>query len=211
MTKEPALSPSKGHRWFAATYDLLMRPQEGVMAPLRRFVAGQATGRVLEIGCGTGLNLLYYDWSKLQSLDAAEPDPFMLERAKRRAAALPEASLTFHEAPGEALPFPDATFDTVVASLVLCTVDDPQRTLREVRRVLKPTGVLRLVEHVRGDGWLGRLQDAVQPVYGWFAAGCHANRRTEDAVRAAGFRLEVLAHFKLGPPAPAFYGLAYPE
>jgi len=199
----------KGHRWFAATYDLLMRPGDSVLAPVRQFVAGGASGLVLEVGCGTGANLPYYDWERVESLDATEPDPFMLQRARRRASKLPpSARVTFHEAPAEALPFPDAIFDTVVVSLVLCTVDDVEKSLAEVKRVLKGDGVLRLVEHVRGEGLMGRFQDAIQPAWGWCAAGCHPNRRTAEAVRAAGFRLDVERRFSLTLGAPAFVGLA---
>ena len=82
----------KGHRWFAATYDLLMRPGDSVLAPVRQFVAGGASGLVLEVGCGTGANLPYYDWERIESLDATEPDPFMLQRARRRASKLPPSS-----------------------------------------------------------------------------------------------------------------------
>jgi len=201
--------PRPRHRWFAAVYDRMEKLDEKRMRRLRPKVAGRAAGRVLEVGCGTGANLAFYDWSKVDSLDATEPDPFMLQRARRRASKLPpSARVTFHEAPAEALPFPDAIFDTVVVSLVLCTVDDVEKSLAEVKRVLKGDGVLRLVEHVRGEGLMGRFHDAIQPAWGWCSAGCHPNRRTAEAVRAAGFRLDVERRFSATLGAPAFVGVA---
>jgi ubiquinone/menaquinone biosynthesis C-methylase UbiE len=203
---------ARGHRWFAAVYDRVMAASDGRLRAAREFVAGGAAGRVLEVGAGTGLNFSYYDWSAVASLDAAEPDPFMLRRADARWRALPEearARVRLHEAPAEALPFSDATFDTVVVSLVLCTVGDVERSLAEVRRVVKAGGMVRLLEHVRPAGLLGGVTDVVQPVWGWMAAGCHANRRTEAAIRDAGFRLEVTQRIRIGV-APGFYGLALP-
>jgi ubiquinone/menaquinone biosynthesis C-methylase UbiE len=196
------------HRWFAASYDLLTRSSQARLAPLRRFVAGGATGRVLEIGFGTGGNLPFYEWDNVECVAATEPDPFMLKRAARKIGDAPAGKITLIQAAAESLPFPDAAFDAVVTSLVLCTVEDPVQSLAEVRRVLRPDGSFRLIEHVRGDGWLGRAQDAVQPVYGWFAGGCHANRRTEQAIRDAGFELERLQHLKIDPWLPAIVGVA---
>ena len=192
-------------------YDRMMKADDRKVAPVRRFVAGEADGRVLEIGCGTGLNLDFYDWSRIESLDAAEPDTYMLDRARKRLDALPadvRAKVRLAEAPAEGLPFDDASFDVVVCTLVLCTVSDPGRALSEVRRVLKPGGRLRLFEHVRGTGAIETIQRVVQPVYGWTAAGCQLSRDTESAVRASGFTLEVRQRLSLGPLWPAFVGVA---
>jgi ubiquinone/menaquinone biosynthesis C-methylase UbiE len=91
-------------------------------------------------------------------------------------------------AAAEALPFRDGVFDTVVSGLVLCSVTDPARALSEAKRVLRPGGELRALEHVRSTRpWRGRLQDAIQPAWTWFAGGCHPNRTTEQSVEAAGF------------------------
>jgi ubiquinone/menaquinone biosynthesis C-methylase UbiE len=91
------------------------------------------------------------------------------------------------DAPAEALPFPDGSFDVVVSTLVLCTVDDPGRALAEVRRVLAPGGRLVLLEHVRSGGGLARWQDRLAPLWRHLAAGCHLNRDTRAAVERAGF------------------------
>ncbi len=191
---------SRGHRWFAAWYDRLSAAAEAsYMRPVRAEVAGGARGRVLEIGCGTGANFPYYD--EAAQVTATEPDPYMLERAIRRTRALGHR-LALVQAAAEALPFADATFDAVVATLVFCSVREPGQALAEVRRVLRPGGQLRFYEHVRYDGLLARLQDAVTPVWRWFGAGCHPNRDTPRLVREAGFRLRRLEMTYPLPPVP---------
>jgi ubiquinone/menaquinone biosynthesis C-methylase UbiE len=198
----------KGHRLFAALYDVFARLSDRQLRPLRRFAAGGARGRVLEIGCGTGSNFAYYDWDQVESVDAVEPDPFMLKRAGGKAARTRPDKIRLQEAPAEALPFPDSSFDTVVATLVLCTVGDPFESIKEARRVLKPGGELRLVEHVRGQGRTAGFQDFVQPVYGWLAAGCVLGRPTELTLAAAGFELEVTGRPHFGPAMPGVMGVA---
>src|SRR5437016_5003149 len=106
----------RGHRLYAALYDVMARLDETRMAPLREEVAGEAEGRVLEIGCGTGLNLSYYRWARLEYVEATEPDPYMLARARARAdgmAPYVREKLRLSQAPAEELPFEDASFDSV--------------------------------------------------------------------------------------------------
>ncbi len=202
----------KGHRWFAAAYDLIERAGAARFRPVREFVAGGAKGETLEVGCGTGLNLPFFDWQSVTRLEATEPDPYMLRRAVARAVELDIADrVHFTEAPAEVLPFPDAIFDTVVVSLVLCTAADVPGALAEVKRVLKADGVMRIVEHVRGDGLLGKVQDVIEPVWGYFSAGCHPNRRTEQSLADAGFSLDAVKHISSGIGLPAFVGLARPR
>ena len=197
----------RGHPWFAATYDLVTQAGESaVLSRLRPLVAGQATGRVLEIGAGTGANFPYYQHA--EKIVAAEPDPFMLQRAVKRARGL-GLDVEFHQAIAEALPFPDASFDTVVATLVFCTVADPARALAEVRRVLKPGGALRFIEHVRAErGAAAQAQDLLTPVWEQFGAGCHLNRRTVDAIEAAGFEIVEAKQEKPFPLLPLVAGAA---
>jgi ubiquinone/menaquinone biosynthesis C-methylase UbiE len=197
----------RGHRLFATFYDICARLTDRQLRPLRAFAAGGARGRVLEIGCGTGANFAYYDWSKVESVDAVDPDPFMLAQAESKVARAPEGKIRLQEAPAEALPFPNAFFDTVVCTLVLCTVQDAFEAIREVRRVLKSEGEFRIAEHVRGQGRTARLQDFVQPVYGWFAAGCVLGRPTELTLAAAGISLEVEDRPHFGPGMPGVMGV----
>jgi ubiquinone/menaquinone biosynthesis C-methylase UbiE len=147
----------------------------------RRWLSGGARGRTLDLGCGTGRNLPLFG----AGVTAIGLDPAFeaLRRARRRAPATPLV-----QGSAEALPFRNGVFDTVVSGLVLCTVGDPARALIEVRRVLRPDGALRALEHVRAiRPWAARLQDALQPAWTRLAGGCHPNRDTERLVEAAGF------------------------
>jgi ubiquinone/menaquinone biosynthesis C-methylase UbiE len=174
---------SDGHPWLARTIDVLMRP----MYPARRLVVPEATGKVLEVGVGTGLNFGLY--AGVESLAGVDPDPYMLERARPRAAALPFPA-ELHQAGAERMPFADAHFDTAVVTFTLCTIPDPTRALAEVRRVLKPGGRLLFVEHTRSiQPFLATFQDALTPLWKRIGGGCHLNRRAVALVEAAGFRV----------------------
>lgn len=200
----------RGHPWFAATYDLVTSVGEsGVLGRLRPLVAGEANGVVLEIGAGTGANFPHY--RQAAKIVAAEPDPFMLQRAVKRARHL-GLEVEFRQAIAEALPFPDASFDTVVATLVFCTVADPARALAEVRRVLKSGGTFRFIEHVRAEGGVAAgVQDVLTPVWEQFGAGCHLNRRTVDAIEAAGFEIVEAEQETPFPLLPLVAGAARPR
>lgn len=154
------------------------------LARWRSWVVGDARGRVLDLGCGTGRNLLLLPVGTRTV--GLEPSWEALQRARRRA---PRVPLVVGSA--EALPFRDAAFDTVVSGLVFCSVKDPHRGLLEVRRVLRPDGQLRMLEHVRSTrAWKARLQDLLQPAWTRITGGCHPNRDTEGAVEAGGFQIE---------------------
>jgi SAM-dependent methyltransferase len=112
------------------------------------------------------------------------------------------------DAPAEALPYEDATFDCAVVTLVLCSVEDTTAALSELRRVLKPNGELRLLEHVAAGGAWGRIQRIIQPAYGWTSGNCHLRRDTETLLREAGFEVTVTDRPKLGPLWPAFTATA---
>jgi SAM-dependent methyltransferase len=204
--------PQPRHRWFAFFYAKLIEPSDRkTMGPLRQFAAGGARGRILEIGAGTGGNLDYYDWSQVDSLEMCEPDPFMAKRIRPRIDALSaeaRAKVHLRQAPAEQLPFQDSEFDCAVVTLVLCTVSDPAASIAELRRVLKPGGELRIVEHVKAEGKRATLQRIVQPVYGWMSGNCQLRRRTEDALRAGGFDVDVTERTAFGPLWPAFAGTA---
>jgi SAM-dependent methyltransferase len=153
-----------------------------------------ATGSVVEIGAGTGLNLPHFP-STATNVLALEPDPNMV---RRLVPATEKASIpvSVRRARAEDLPVPDGSVDTVVASLVLCSVEDPAAALAEARRVLRPGGRLLFFEHVRaGRPRLARWQDRFERLWGRFAGGCHPNRDTEAAIARAGFEIREIERF----------------
>lgn len=179
----------------------------------RHRLISDARGRVLELGAGTGLNLPHYPDS-VDGLTLVEPDRHKAERLARKAADLGlEAEVV--RAPAEYLPFDDAQVDTVVATLVFCTVADPRIAASEVRRILAPGGRMLFLEHVRSDGRrMGALQDRLERPWMKLADGCHCNRRTVPILRGSGFDVEVAArvdHFPMPPVArPLVSGAAVP-
>jgi ubiquinone/menaquinone biosynthesis C-methylase UbiE len=173
------------------------------LGEMRRELLASASGRVLELGAGTGHNLEHYT-DAVNELILTEPDPHMARRLQERLARDPGAagSSSVVIASAEDLPFDDGSFDAVVATLVLCTVDDPTRALAEVRRVLVEGGAFLYLEHVRSTRpGLGRWQDRLERPWGFLAAGCHPNRPTDQALADAGFWIDSLERGKL-PNAP---------
>lgn len=150
----------------------------------RTWLAGGAKGRVLDVGCGTGRNLeLLHGGARAIGIDTCLDS---LRKARSRAPGVPLV-----QARVEALPFRDGVFDTAMSGLVFCSVADPPSGLREIARVLKPGGTLRMLEHVRAAGpWHGWLQDRSQPAWTWLTGGCHPNRDTEGVVKEAGFSID---------------------
>jgi ubiquinone/menaquinone biosynthesis C-methylase UbiE len=199
-------TPERGHRWFAALYNTLTGPGEKKLGRLRARRLAGLQGDVAEIGAGTGANFEHYPTGV--RVIAFEPDPHMMKRAQARLSELGRTDIDLRQAPAEALPLADASCDGVVSTLVLCTVRDVPQALREIHRILRPGGELRFIEHVRGEGVLGRGQDVMQPAWGWFAAGCKLNRRTEGALRESGFDIADIDHKKMAPWMPAIVGTA---
>jgi SAM-dependent methyltransferase len=172
-------------RLVATLYDPLLWLGERLgLAALRRKLLADARGAVLEIGAGTGLNLPHYP-TGLDQLVLTEPGARIGRRIDLgRAPAGVDARLV--RAPAEELPFPDGSFDTVVSTLVLCTVTDPRRALSEVARVLRPGGQLLFLEHVRADpGWRRHLQGRSVRAWAAFADGCHCDRPTLETIEGA--------------------------
>ena len=156
----------------------------GGLAQWRKWLVAGARGRVLDLGTGTGRNLPLLP----RGTTAVGVDPSLdtLRRARGRAPTIPLVA-----GRAEALPFRDGTFDTVLSGLVFCSVGDVSRGFEEVKRVLRPAGELRMLEHVRSRvAWRARLQDLVQPAWTAVAGGCHPNRDTETAVERAGFEIQ---------------------
>jgi ubiquinone/menaquinone biosynthesis C-methylase UbiE len=174
-------------RIFASLYDRMLEgSEEAGLRERRRALLENARGKVLEIGAGTGANLAHYP-SKVEELVLTEPEEPMARRLELKAAVQGRA-VSVVRAPAEQLPFEDDSFDTVVGTLVLCTVSDPERALAEIERVLRPGGALLFIEHVRADDpRLARWQDRFAPLWRRVGHGCNCNRPTPALIRNAGF------------------------
>lgn len=199
-------------RVFAFGYDRMLRAAErDGLAARRNALLSQAQGSVLEIGAGTGLGLEHYT-QKVKRLVLTEPSEPMARRLRERSGRIwPTAEVELAKA--ERLPFGDASFDCVVATLVLCTVPDPSAVLSEARRVLKPAGRLLFLEHVRSaNPSQAKWQDRLERPWRLFGNGCRCNRDTERSIEQAGFAIEEIERGELphSPPIvrPLVAGIA---
>jgi len=188
-------------RFFAANYDRCMSGAEKHgLGERREKLLGQAQGRVLEIGGGTGANLPFYG-PEVEEVVVTEPEDLMARRLEKKLAGYSHPVQVLR-VPAEQLPFEDGSFDVVVTTLVLCTVDDPARSLQEAHRVLKPGGKLLFLEHVRSDiPRSAKWQDRLNGIQKRFACGCNCNRDTLASIKAHGFSVGDV-HQELFPKAP---------
>jgi ubiquinone/menaquinone biosynthesis C-methylase UbiE len=191
-------------RAFARFYDRALKAtEENGLGAMRKELLAGARGRVIEVGAGTGVNVdLYGDG--IEDLTLVEPDPHMAARLRERleggGGGLPKHLV---EAPAEALPFDDGTFDTAVATLVLCTIPYPVAAIGELARVLKPGGRLLFIEHVRADDAdRARWQDRLEKPWRFMADGCYCNRDTEANLRASTFEIETIEYGKMPKAMP---------
>lgn len=202
-------------RLVAWAYDWFMSSSEKAgLRERRRELLAHASGRCLEIGAGTGLNLALWPES-VESLVLSEPDPHMATQLRKRVARSGRPARVV-EAPGERLPFEGASFDSVAMTLVLCTAPDPGAVLREAGRVLRPGGRLLFLEHVRAeDPKLARWQDRLHGPWYAFGYGCNCNRATLDTIRASALEVEWVHHGQMpkAPPIvrPMIWGAAHPS
>lgn len=192
----PSTATTVRHPIFARLYDRMSRADERHGgAQLRDELIRGTSGSVLEVGAGNGLNFRHYP-DAVTSLTALEAEPHLRQRATE-AAATADIPVTIVDGTADDLPFPDESFDTVVASLVLCSAPEPAVALAEMRRVLRPDGALRFYEHVAanrpGFARTQRVLDAT--IWPCLGGGCHSARHTGDAIVAAGFEIIELCRF----------------
>lgn len=185
-------------RLFAWYYPPLLELAERAgQRETRHQLIGQAAGRTLELGAGSGINLPHYT-AAVTELIITEPGPEMLEHIRKAIAADPPAAAKVRlvQTGAEELPFEDSSFDTIVGTFILCTIPEPRRTLAEVVRLLRPGGRFLFLEHVHAaEGTLlGAFQDLVERPHTYIAAGCHPNRRTWQVIEESGLEVERLEH-----------------
>lgn len=195
------MSDTVRHPIFARAFHRITPLMEREVGPRRDELLAELSGRVVEIGAGNGANFAHYPASVTQVI-AVEPEPYLRNRATESAAT---ATVPIHVRDGiaEHIPLEDHSVDAAIASIVLCTVTDPRRAAAELRRVLKPGGELRLLEHVRSPNpRKARLQRSLDRPRLWprLGGGCHCGRDTLAILEAAGLRIEQFHSFDLGPP-----------
>jgi len=194
-------------RFLAAIYDRFMKDtEEASLQDWRQQLLANARGDVLEVGAGTGINLPAYPKmpEPISSLTLAEPDPHMRRRAEARAKSLDLIEVQVVDAPIESLPFADASFDTVVCTLVLCSVASQENALNAIRRVLRPNGQLLFLEHVAAAGNPSRLgwQKRIEPVWKIIGDGCHLTRDTLGSIESSGFTVQSVTRASMRKALP---------
>lgn len=176
--------------------------------PVRRQrdkVVPLAAGRVLEIGIGTGLNLAHYDGTRIEVVVGLDP-AFEMHRLAQRRVSKAGLAVELVTGSAEAIPYPNASFDTVLVTYSLCSIPDPNAALAEMRRVLKAGGQLIFCEHGRApEESVRRWQDRLTPLWSKLAGGCHLNRDIPALLRDAGFRSEDMQTGYLPGPRPLTY------
>jgi len=190
------------NRILPTLIDLSMRNKQ--LRPYRERVVGAAEGRVLEVGIGSGRNLLLYP-ARVERVIGLDPSPQLLAMA-REAARVTERDIELLEGGAAAIPLEKASVDTVVSTWSLCSIADAPRALSEMRRVLKPGGRFLFVEHGRApDAGVRWWQDRLTPIWKRLGGGCHLNRAIADLISRAGFHIERLHTGYMRGPNPMAY------
>lgn len=178
---------------------------QGQVMKRRALVVPAATGRVLEYGCGGGLNLSFYNPQAVTHLTGIDPHAELLHRTDTASAHAP-IPIETHRGIAEELPFPAASFDTVVTTFTLCSVQDPAAALAEARRVLAPGGRLLFLEHGKSpDADVQRTQQRIEPLWRRIAGNCHLTRPVTATIESAGFRIRSRGQ-GYTPKSPRFAG-----
>lgn len=200
MPMTSAATPQVRHPLFARFFDRMSKMLEREIGEQRHELLAGLSGRVVEIGAGNGLNFGHYP-PEVDEVVACEPEAYLRGKAEEAARAAP-VPVSVRDAAADPLPLEDASVDAAIASLVLCTVPDQRAALAELRRVLKPGGELRFMEHVRADRpRKARLQQRLDRWGVWpcIGGGCNCSRDTRSAIEAAGFTIESVREFDVGP------------
>jgi ubiquinone/menaquinone biosynthesis C-methylase UbiE len=180
----------------------------------REKIVPLAEGRVLEIGIGSGLNLPYYDESKVTRIWGLDPSPELTKRAQHAARAV-GIEVEFIGLPGENVPLETGSVDTVLVTYTLCTIPETRPALQEMARVLKPGGQLLFCEHgVAPDASVRRWQDRINPVWKRFGGGCNLNRPIPELIEQGGFRIRDLDTMYIPGWRPGsfnYWGAAVPQ
>lgn len=193
---------------------------QGQLMKARSKIVPLAHGKVLELGCGGGINMQFYQWQHVEKFVGLDPSPELLNMSEN---AISDADLAakgvdarIFMGVGEAMPFESSSFDTVMTSFTLCSVQDPAATLAEIRRVLKPSGQALFLEHGRApDDQPAKWQRRIEPLWKRLAGNCHLTRPISAAYEKAGFAIDVHgAHYIPKTPRPfgwVEYGIARPQ
>ena len=195
-------------KWFFAHwYEAVNSVVEPKVVPHRKDTAGKCTGEILELGAGGGLNLPYFDQNS--PLTLVEPDKYMRAKLEKRISGLSNARILADS--GESLSLPNNSFDSAVSTLVLCMVDDPEKVVSEIHRVLRPGGRYFFYEHVLGDSRAGRrFQHVLNPIWKCLTTGCNLDRDIMKVIALQGFRHVSGSKFPmrigLFPPIPNIVG-----
>ncbi|MDY0191090.1 MAG: methyltransferase domain-containing protein [Desulfuromonas sp.] len=178
---------------MATTYDFIMQSTERrCLGAWRGEILAEATGAVLEIGAGTGINLPYFP-EQLTSLQLCEPDPHMRRKLSRTVSSSKREDIAICPWTAEQIDLPDNSIDTIVSTLVLCSVNSLQSSLKEIYRLLKPGGTFIFMEHILAADPKTKLwQQRIEPFWGLCAGECHLTRDTATEITATGFHIEQL-------------------
>jgi len=181
--------PTVSNPFFARVWTVMSAHETEQLTRSRRENLAGLSGRVLEVGAGTGTNFAHYPATVTEVL-AVEPEAALFDHAHAAAETAP-VPVSVRREPVEALAdSAEQPFDAVVCSLVLCTVDKPERVIRELFSLLKPGGEIRYMEHIASQGWRGRVQQVADAtVWPRLFGGCHTHRDTEATLVAAGFEV----------------------